>query len=77
MLHDTTFAYLQPTDDQLARMERCRAAAKQYADALEAELPDGPDKTYVLRAHRQNAMWVNVAITRHPDGAPRDGAKSA
>jgi hypothetical protein len=34
-------------------------------------LPDGPDKTFVIRAHRSNAMWANVAITRLPDGTPR------
>jgi hypothetical protein len=45
-----------------------RAAAKAYNDVLDAELPDGPDKTFVIRAHRSNAMWANVAITRLPDG---------
>ena len=48
-----------------------RAAAKAYNDVLDAELPDGPDKTFVIRAHRSNAMWANVAITRLPDGTPR------
>lgn len=38
---------------------------------LDAELPDGPDKTFILRAHRSNAMWVNVAVTRQADGTPR------
>ena len=71
MLHSSTFEYLKPTDDQLARMSRLRVAAKVYADALDAELPDGPDKTFVLRAHRSNAMWVNVAVTRQADGSPR------
>lgn len=71
MLHGSTFDYLNPTDEQKEQMTRLRAAAKAYADVLDAELPDGPDKTYVLRAHRANAMWVNVAVTRHPDGAPR------
>ena len=55
----------------MAKMEELRKAAKGYADCLEAALPDGPDKTYVLRLHRTVAMWANVAITRHPDGAPR------
>lgn len=73
-LHPSTFDYLQPTDEQVARMARCRAAAKAYADVLDAELPDGPDKTFALRAHRSNAMWANVAITRQPDGAPRVGS---
>lgn len=70
-LHPSTFDYLKPTDDQVARMARCRAAAKVYADVLDAELPAGPDKTFVLRAHRSNAMWANVAITRLPEGMPR------
>lgn len=71
-LHESTFGYLKPTDAQMAKMEKLRAAAKAYSDVLEAELPDGPDKTFVLRAHRANAMWVNVAVTRQADGAPRE-----
>ena len=70
-LHESTFEYLKPTHEQIAKMARLREAAAVYAGVLDSELPDGPDKTFVLRAHRSNAMWVNVAITRHPDGAPR------
>lgn len=70
-MHPSTYEYLNPTDEQKDRMARVRAAAKAYSDILDAELPDGPDKTYVLRNHRSNAMWANVAITRHPDGSPR------
>lgn len=70
-MHPSTFEYLKPTDEQIEKMARVRAAAKVYCDALVAELPDGPDKTFVIRNHRSNAMWVNVAITRQPDGAPR------
>lgn len=70
-LHPSTFEYLKPTDAQIEQMARVRAAAKTYADILDAELPDGPDKTFVLRAHRSNAMWANVAITRQADGTPR------
>lgn len=72
MLHSTTFEYLKPTEAQIEKMAKLRAAAKAYADVLDAELPDGPDKTFVLRAHRSNAMWVNVAVTRPADGAPRE-----
>lgn len=70
-LHSSTFNYMKPNEQQLERMERLRAAAKVYADVLDAELQDGPDKTFVLRAHRSNAMWVNVCVTRLPDGTPR------
>ena len=37
----------------------------------EALIPDGPDKTYMLRKFREVAMWANIAITRNPDGSPR------
>lgn len=70
-MHHSTFEYLKPTDEQIARMARLREAAKVYCDVLDHELPDGPDKTFVIRAHRSNAMWVNVAVTRQPDGTPR------
>lgn len=70
-MHPTTYEYLKPTDAQVSTMARVRAAAKTFNDVLSAELPDGPDKAFVIRAHRSNAMWANVVITRQPDGAPR------
>ena len=70
-LHVSTYEYLKPTDAQVADMAKIRTAAKAYNDVLDAMLPDGPDKTFVIRAHRSNAMWANVAITRLPDGTPR------
>lgn len=71
MMHPSTFEYLKPTDKQVETMSTLRQAARIYCDALEQLLPDGPDKTFVIRAHRSNAMWVNVAVTRLPDGTPR------
>lgn len=70
-LHASTFEYLKPTDAQIEQMAKVRTAAKVYCDALDATLPEGPDKTFIIRAHRSNAMWANVAITRLPDGTPR------
>lgn len=74
-LHSSTFDYLRPTDDQLARMARMRASFSAFASVLLAELPDGPDKTYIMRGLRSLAMWSNVSITRLPDGAPREDEK--
>lgn len=71
MMHPTTFEYLKPTDEQIAQMKTVREAAAFYCKILETSLPEGPDKTFVIRAHRSNAMWANVAITRLPDGTPR------
>lgn len=70
-LHESTFEYLKPTDEQIEVMAKVRHAAKVYADVLDLLLPNGPDKTFILRSHRANAMWANVAITRHADGTPR------
>jgi len=70
-MHASTYEYLKPTDTQQAAMAHVRAAAKAYNDVLDKYLPEGPDKTFVIRAHRSNAMWANVAITRLPDGTPR------
>ena len=70
-MHSSTFEYLNPTTKQLEGMAILRQAADTYCMLLDTILPDGPDKTFVTRAHRSNAMWANVAITRLPDGTPR------
>jgi hypothetical protein len=70
-LHPSTFEYLKPTDAQISDIAVVRKAAADYAAVLDELLPEGPDKTFVLRNHRSNAMWANIAITRQPDGTPR------
>ena len=70
-MHSSTFEYLKPTDEQIERMAVLRKATAAYADMLIEVLPDGADKTYILRKLRELAMWNNVAITREADGTPR------
>ena len=70
-MHLTTYEYLKPTDAQIEQMKIVREAARVYSEVLEKNVPDGPDKTFLIRNHRSNAMWANVAITRLPDGTPR------
>lgn len=72
LMHSSTFEYLKPTEIQIAKMGIVRKAAKDYCDILESNLPDGADKTFIIRAHRANAMWANVSITRQSDGTPRE-----
>lgn len=72
LLHPSTFGYLKPTNEQMKTMRIVRAAAKDYADILDMHLPDGPDKTFVLRAHRSNDMWACETIARMADGTPRE-----
>ncbi len=70
-LHPSTFDYLRPNAEQLALMNDLRIDAKRYAAKIAAALPDGADKTYILRRIRETAMWINVAVTREADGTPR------
>lgn len=70
-MHSSTFEYLKPTDAQIETMVKARSCVAICAKGLEELVPDGPDKTYLLRMLRDVGMWVNVAITRLPDGTPR------
>ena len=70
-LHDSTFQYLKPTDEQQKTMALLRSDFAKLGEAVEHALPDGPDKTVVQRKIREAAMWANVSITRNPDGSPR------
>ena len=70
-MHESTFEYLQPTPEQIETMRTLRSFAASYAYQLEKLLPDGADKTYILRQLRGLAMWVNVCVTREADGTPR------
>lgn len=70
-MHQSTYEYLMPTDEQKTQMAKARDAAKAYADVLDEVIPEGPDKTFVIRSLRTVAMWVNVSITRNSDGSPR------
>lgn len=70
-LHSSTFEYLKPSDEQMETMSAMREASKEYAMRIDALVPDGADKTYILRKVRELSMWVNVAITREANGEPR------
>ena len=71
MLHTSTFEYLKPTDDQMDHMAYVRAAFAEFTSHIGVHIPEGPDKTYLMRQLRDCAMWCNIAITRNPDGSPR------
>lgn len=70
-LHRTTFAYVTQSDDQKRDMETVREAFTALAATVLKTVPNGPDRTHLIRKLRECCMWANVAITRHPDGSPR------
>lgn len=70
-MHASTFDYVLPTEEQQQHAAVMRKAAADYASAILEHVPEGPDRTYMLRQHREVAMWAIVAITRNADGSPR------
>jgi hypothetical protein len=70
-MHPSTFEYLKPTDEQIVSMAYVRALFRDFVSHIDVHIPEGPDKTYLMRQLRDCAMWANIAITRQPDGSPR------
>ena len=65
------FEHLKPTNKQKEIMDVLRKEAANYANILNTLLPEGPDKSFIIRQLRTVAMWANVCVTRHSSGAPR------
>lgn len=75
-LHKSTFAYLTPTEEQIDQMETVRKATLDYSIVLDQLLPEGADKTYLMRKLREINSWAMITLTRHSDGTPRvEGVK--
>lgn len=70
-LHQSTFEFLKPDDNQLTLIADLRAHFADFAQYLDEVLPEGPDKTYLLRHLRECSYWANVTILRTADGTPR------
>lgn len=70
-MDSSTFEYLKPTDEQMDKMTYVRDCFGMCARNIDAHIPEGADKTYLMRKLRECAMWANVAITRNSDGSPR------
>lgn len=67
----TLFEHLPPTEQQKIYVQEVQEAFKVLAGTLERLVPDGSDRIYAMRRLREVAMWVNIAITRNPNGSPR------
>jgi hypothetical protein len=71
-INPSTFDYHAPTHGQIDKIKLGREAAKIYAAALDAILPEGEDKESIFHDLRTMTMAVNFAITHYGDGTPRD-----
>jgi hypothetical protein len=68
---DEAFETFSPNAEQMAKLNAVRQAAKAMRVVLDANLPAGPDKTYVFRTFRTAMMWASVAVMKQPDGSRR------
>lgn len=66
-MHAKAFEYLPPNENA----KRIREAAAVFAEAVDADIPDGADKAYAMRQFRTAVMWMTSAALRQPDGTPR------
>jgi hypothetical protein len=59
------FTYHAPKGNQLARYERIRAFAKDFAYALDQMCPESREKSLALTNLEQAVMWANASIARN------------
>jgi hypothetical protein len=59
---ENIFTYHSPTGDQPQRYQAVREAALAFAKILDANVPDGADKSAALRHLRECVMTGNAAI---------------
>jgi hypothetical protein len=71
MTDGDTFESGQPNSTQQMQLEAIRKGAKEFHAILNANLPSGPDKSFVFRTFRTAIMWASVAIMRREDGSLR------
>jgi hypothetical protein len=59
---ENIFTYHSPKGDQPARYQAVREGALAFAKILDANVPDGADKSAALRELRVAVMTANAAI---------------
>lgn len=58
------FTYHKPKDDQSAKYETLRAAAKEFAQLINATVPDSREKCLAITKLEESSMWANAGIAR-------------
>lgn len=67
---DNWFTYHAPTPEQLVKYTVLRDGARAYAEVINKNCPDSPDKTVAIRKLRECVMVANASIAcySHPEG---------
>lgn len=67
---DKVFSYHAPTEDQIPKYERVRAAARVFALALLDDCPPSRELSMALSHVQEGVMCANASIALNPPNAP-------
>jgi hypothetical protein len=59
------FTYHAPKGDQPKRYNDLRAAAREFAEAINALCPDSREKSLAMTSLEEAVMWANASIARN------------
>ena len=59
---ENVFTYHPPTPNQIPKYDEIRKAAKIFAKVIQDQVPEGPDKSVVMRKLREAVMTANAAV---------------
>jgi len=64
---------MQLSDDRQAALQALQEAAHEYVSHVLELVPEGDDKTYIMRKLHEVTMWVQVAMSREVHAEKREG----
>jgi hypothetical protein len=79
-MRPSTFDYLSPSAEQIARMALMREAFAKMEDMIEVSVSPGRYKALAITALEQSAMWANKGVVhatnRESNEAPEAGLQA-
>lgn len=60
-----TMQYVQPTEEQIALMQKYRDKYEALCEEIKAEIPSSRGQSLAVTNLEQSAMWLNKAITNN------------
>jgi hypothetical protein len=62
---ENNFKYHAPKEGQPEKYEKIRNLAKELAYLIDAEVPNGREKSLAMTNLEQSVMWANAGIARN------------
>lgn len=62
---ENNFKYHAPKEGQPEKYEKIRNLAKELAYLIDAEVPNGREKSLAMTNLEQSVMWANAGVARN------------